>query len=123
MPVASVQLAASSLHGSLYAIGGYSSTQFSQDSCLSSCWRYEPFLNEWKEIEDMKAPRAELGCVTLKGQVYAIGGCDGLYSLSSVEKYCPSLNTWTEGDGLAYVFALFILMVRKSPIKPFSCIG
>lgn len=40
--------------------------------------------------------RYQAGLAVLKGEIYAIGGCDAWTCLNTVEKYSPATDTWTK---------------------------
>lgn len=52
----------------LYCIGGYNGNKR-----LTSCERYNPKTNKWNEIAPLNQARSSLGCVEVKGAIYAIG--------------------------------------------------
>eukprot|EP00102_Acyrthosiphon_pisum_P021158 XP_016658368.1 PREDICTED: kelch-like protein 2 [Acyrthosiphon pisum] len=43
----------------------------------------------------MSVRRSQVGIGVLDGVLYAVGGCDGSKTLSSVEAYRPSTGVWT----------------------------
>ena len=75
--------------GKMYMAGG----EYPDGSASRAVWRYDPVLNAWQEMADMRVPRSELGLAMLDGCVYAVGGWEGTSRLDSVER-------WVEGgDG------------------------
>ncbi|XP_066274708.1 kelch-like protein 24 [Branchiostoma lanceolatum] len=63
-------------------------------------WLYQPQLDFWFKIAQMKLPRRYHGLAVLYGKVYAIGGTEIERSqgfTDSVEVYDRRLNVWTEG--------------------------
>ncbi|XP_078485857.1 kelch-like protein 7 [Ciona intestinalis] len=75
-------------NGHLYSLGGNGSEQ------LCSMERYDPFLDEWKDVAPMQTPRCWFAAVVLNNAIYAIGGYDGKQCLKSVEKYNADDDTW-----------------------------
>ncbi|TRZ03805.1 hypothetical protein DNTS_027797 [Danionella cerebrum] len=58
--------------------------------------RYDIEADRWSAVASMRTPRGGVGSVALGGLVYAVGGNDGVASLSSVESFDPHLNRWIE---------------------------
>ncbi|XP_078486241.1 beta-scruin-like [Ciona intestinalis] len=75
-------------NGYLYSLGGFGSEH------LCSMERYDPFLDEWKDVAPMQTPRGWFAAVVLNNAIYAIGGYDGKQRLKSVEKYNADDDTW-----------------------------
>ncbi|XP_078491173.1 kelch-like protein 12 [Ciona intestinalis] len=73
----------------LYSLGGWDGKQV-----ISSVERYDPSLDEWKDVASMQTPRQWFVAVVFNNVVYAIGGYDGKQSLKSVEKYNVDDDTW-----------------------------
>jgi len=82
--------------GKMYMAGG----EYPDGSASRAVWRYDPVLNAWQEMADMRVPRSELGLAMLDGCVYAVGGWEGTSRLDSVERYDPETNTWSDVPSL-----------------------
>lgn len=55
-------------------------------NCYRTVERYDPQLDEWTEVANLKSPRGGVGVCTLRKFLYAAGGNDGSTSLQTVEK-------------------------------------
>lgn len=111
-------IALAALGGPIYAIGG-----LDDNSCFNDVERYDIESDCWSAVAPMNTPRGGVGSVALgvrlarlwlmwsnvmcpdsinlilyplQNFVYAVGGNDGVASLSSVERFNPHLNKWTE---------------------------
>ena len=82
--------------GKMYMAGG----EYPDGSASRAVWRYDPVLNAWQEMADMRVPRSELGLAMLDGCVYAVGGWEGTSRLDSVERFDPETNTWADVPSL-----------------------
>ncbi|XP_032077530.1 kelch-like protein 42 [Thamnophis elegans] len=71
----------------LFVAGGYRSS--SQE--IAAAHRYNPWLNEWRQLASMNQKRANFKLLAVSGKLYAVGG----QSLSSVECYNPEQDSWT----------------------------
>jgi len=49
----------------------------------------------WSPVANMCTRRFGAGVGVLYGELYAVGGHDGSFDLSSVEKYSPRTGVWT----------------------------
>mmetsp|Transcript_79621 Transcript_79621/g.215321 ORF Transcript_79621/g.215321 Transcript_79621/m.215321 type:complete len:445 (+) Transcript_79621:1-1335(+) len=92
--------------GRMIVTGGYNERGIAE-GLLSSCDIYEPANRRWEPAGTM-APllraRWGHGCATLRGKVYAVGGCSlqphaqpreaNMETLSSCEVYDPAENRW-----------------------------
>ena len=81
-----------SCDGYLYAIGGWSGSNF-----LSSVERLDDLKGEWINTKTMQTPRGAFAAVNCDGLVYAMGGRfsnQKSSTLKTVEKYDPSTNKW-----------------------------
>lgn len=54
----------------MYAIGGYDENY----GILGANYEYDPATKVWTRLADMPTPRGDLMCVSLLGEVYALGG-------------------------------------------------
>jgi len=52
-------------------------------------------------VANLLNPRSGLGCAILDGFLYVAGGFDGTTYLSSMERYDPLTNEWTQMPGMA----------------------
>lgn len=59
---------------------------------------YNPRLDKWTTLPNIKTARAHMGTGSLGGMVYVIGGStgNGHSVLDSVERYDPATEQWTE---------------------------
>jgi N-acetylneuraminic acid mutarotase len=83
-------LAATTLNGKIYALGGYDGSSF-----FNIAEVYDPSTNTWTMIAPMGTARAGLAATTVNGKIYALGGTDGSSTFNIAEAYDPSTNTWT----------------------------
>jgi N-acetylneuraminic acid mutarotase len=77
----------------IYAIGGYSGSQY-----LASVERYDIERNVWTKIEQMLSPKCTLSCVVSVPDfryVYAVGGFNGK-PLETVERYDITSERWEQ---------------------------
>jgi len=85
------------LNGKLYAIGG-SDPSLGGRIETSRVDMYDPTTDTWtlNAISSMSKPRTHLEPETpvLDGKIYVIGGWDGYSTLSAVERFDPSTNSW-----------------------------
>mmetsp|Transcript_29983 Transcript_29983/g.75588 ORF Transcript_29983/g.75588 Transcript_29983/m.75588 type:complete len:575 (-) Transcript_29983:67-1791(-) len=92
--------------GRMVVMGGYGEKGIAE-GLLASCDVYDPVQRKW-ELAGAMAPllraRWGHGCATLRGRVYAVGGCSlqphaqpreaFMETLRSCEVYDPSQNSW-----------------------------
>jgi N-acetylneuraminic acid mutarotase len=86
------QLAAASVNGKIYAIGGYDSNYVSQ----STVYVYDPSqpTQGWLSISNLPGAKGQFAAASVNGKVYAIGGYDGgIVAQSTVYVYDPSQPT------------------------------
>lgn len=109
MPTARAGIASATVNGSIYVLGGYSS---SVSVPLTRVERYSPTTNTWTTVASMPTARSFLATASVGGRLYAIGGrtADGYSGV--VEVYSPATNSWatvasmpTARAGLAAVAA------------------
>lgn len=105
LPVAKTDLAAVSVGGSIYAVGGLDCVpgqDFGFDCTTSGTVRvYHPDTNTWTTAAPMPTPRAGLALARGgDGLVYAIGGYDDAGVMRKVEAYDPATNRWTTSTPL-----------------------
>jgi len=84
--------------GFIYAIGGWDKT----NNLLASVERYDPTTNSWTGVASLNRARGWLAAtVGTDGSIYAIGGevvnatHTAYVEAGTVERYDPSVNTWT----------------------------
>ena len=75
----------------MYVCGGFDGI-----SSLDTVERYDPDLDEWKNIARMTKNRSASGVVHLDDKIYALGGHNGLSIFESVEVYDSRKSTWSE---------------------------
>ena len=59
----------------IFAIGGLDDT-----TCYNNVERYDPCSDTWKSVANLRIHRGGVCAVTYNGEVYAIGGNDGVQS-------------------------------------------
>jgi len=62
---------------------------------LKSVECYNPSLDTWTPVAEMRACRSDVSVCAMDGVLYAVGGKYGDRCLSSVEAYEPSTGVWT----------------------------
>ncbi|OCT93337.1 kelch-like protein 35 [Xenopus laevis] len=80
------EFAACMLKNNVYVSGGEINS--------SDVWMLNTQLNSWVRIASLNKGRWRHKMVTLKGEICAVGGFDGMQRLSSVECYNTFSNTW-----------------------------
>ncbi|XP_040282395.1 kelch-like protein 35 isoform X1 [Bufo bufo] len=75
------------LKNNIYVSGGHINSRH--------VWMLNIQINSWVKMASLNAKRWRHGMVTLKGQIYAVGGFDGAKRLSSVERYDSFTNVWS----------------------------
>jgi hypothetical protein len=77
-----------------YVIGGGDD----ETGIYSSMERYDALSDRWSTQAAMGTARWDFGACSIAGDIYVTGGISGYFAaadtLSSVEKYSPSLDTW-----------------------------
>jgi N-acetylneuraminic acid mutarotase len=93
MPTARGSLAAATVNGKIYAIGGTGTGVLN----LATVEVYDPVANSWSSTAaPMTTARYELAVATVNGKIYAIGGTGtGVFYLATVEVYDPVANSWS----------------------------
>jgi N-acetylneuraminic acid mutarotase len=95
MPTPRNHLAAGSLGGKLYAVGGRSGDIGGITNALEE---YDPATGLWTERAPMPTARGGIAGVAVEGQLYVFGGegnrarPDGVFP--QVEAYDPATDTW-----------------------------
>ena len=90
MPTARYALAAVSVEGKIYAIGGYNGKY------LNTIEVYDTERDIWTKAAPMPTSRELLAAVVVGKKIYAIGGYDGKNALNTVEVYNTEKNVWTK---------------------------
>ena len=80
-----------SLSNGLMSVGG-----FNRDGVLNSVERFDHCTNAWTPTSALPSPRARMAMVQHGGVVYAVGGSNGKYELSSMEvlSNCEDESDW-----------------------------
>lgn len=66
--------------------------------CSPSCdvcviaFRYDPKVNQWTQVASMQVKRKHLGVAVIDNELYAVGGRDDNFELSSVERSVNKLS-------------------------------
>ncbi|XP_075706042.1 kelch-like protein 35 [Rhinoderma darwinii] len=81
------ETAVCTLKNNIYVSGGHINSRH--------VWMLNSQINSWVKMASLTTNRWRHGMVTLKGQIYAVGGFDGLKSLSLVERYNIFTNSWS----------------------------
>ncbi|MCX5791690.1 MAG: hypothetical protein NTY45_05640, partial [Elusimicrobia bacterium] len=91
MPTARRLVAAATVGGRLYAIGGHSS-----GVTVNTNEEYDPVSNTWTTKTPMPTTRYKISVGAINGKVYAVGGVDWneWNDLKVNEEYDPVANTW-----------------------------
>lgn len=94
MPTARLGLAACSVHGKIYAIGGYPAANIAG---LSTVEEYDPVTNTWTTKTPMPTGRRWLAASAVEGKIYAFGGFEtkGSPPLPTVEAYDIATDSWS----------------------------
>jgi len=86
MPTARYALAAATVNGKIYAIGG-------RPLDVGIVEEYDPSTDGWRRVADMPTARVDLAAAMVDGKIYVIGGYDGS-RLRTVEEYDPKTDSW-----------------------------
>jgi hypothetical protein len=101
MPTARTGLAAATVNGQLYAIGG-----FAGGTNVGTVEVYDPGTGVWQTRSPMPTPRTALEAVTIDGLIYAVGGHSN-GPLGTLEVYNPSTDAWTTLGSMPTARAFF----------------
>ena len=95
MPTGRYDLAACTVNGKIYAIGG----NLKGLALSNAMEEYDPVTDSWTKKADMPTEMTGLSASVVNGKIYAIGGYSGKWPdiilASIVEEYDPATNTWT----------------------------
>lgn len=102
IPTARGALASAVLDGSIYVLGGATSSDPSSKtlwrkhvSMLDTLESYNPQTKHWSTLPPLPTPTGFLAAASLNGQIYAIGGEDTAGdNLATVESYSPGSGSW-----------------------------
>ncbi|GKA64108.1 development/cell death domain-containing protein [Tanacetum coccineum] len=108
-------LAATELHGALYAVGGFDGSNY-----LSSAERFDPRERSWKKIESMTTARGCPSMVVLNEKLFVLGGYDGNAMVSTVEIYDPRRGSWMVGEPMNYPRGYSAVAVAKDCVYIFG---
>lgn len=92
MPTARTFLGAAEINGKIYAVGGFSD--------LNNTEEYDPITDAWTIKAAMPSPRFSFAITTYQNKIYCIGGLVGggpPFSSSvtgAIEVYDPATNSW-----------------------------
>ncbi|CAI9586617.1 unnamed protein product [Staurois parvus] len=81
------EMATCVLKNNIYISGGHIDSRH--------VWMLNVHVNSWVKVASLSTGRWRHGMVTLKGQIYAVGGFDGQSRLSTMERYSSFTNAWT----------------------------
>ena len=89
-------LAAATVNGKIYAIGGHTSG----GDAVASMESYDPAINAWSMRASMSGPRARMAAAVIDNTIYVVGGIataggGGATALATVEAYDALSDTWT----------------------------
>jgi len=98
LPQWAEDLAAVSIGGKAYFMGGYS------NKMMSALQVFDPVKGTWEQKKPMPTPRTGLAAAVVGGKIYAIGGWNGslgdLKDLNVVEEYTTDLALSTSTTGI-----------------------
>jgi N-acetylneuraminic acid mutarotase len=97
LPNARNHVAAGSLDGKIYVLGGQHAQESAQDA-QSEVDCYDPATDTWTRLADLPSPRSHVNASTfvMNGKIIVLGGENG-YNLpqSTIYSYDPATNPWT----------------------------
>ena len=76
--------------------GGFNGTEY-----YNSVRYFEPEEKRWHDAAPMYTPRCYVSTALLNDFIYACGGYDGRWRLSTVERFHPPTNQWTKVASMA----------------------
>ncbi|XP_032114983.1 kelch-like protein 35 [Sapajus apella] len=80
------EFAACALRNDVYVSGGHINSH--------DVWMFRSHLHTWIKVASLHKGRWRHKMAVVQGQLFAVGGFDGLRRLRSVERYDPFSNTW-----------------------------
>jgi N-acetylneuraminic acid mutarotase len=106
LPMPVTGLAAASVNGKIYTMGGYNGTAGDQ----SGAYVYDPSQPTlgWLAVSNLPAAREYLAAASVNGKIYAIGGADQAATYSTVYVYDPAqpAQGWLTASNLPAVSRL-----------------
>ncbi|XP_066444393.1 kelch-like protein 35 [Eleutherodactylus coqui] len=81
------EFAAATLKNNIYISGGHINS--------TDVWMFNTQLNSWIKVAPLNKGRWRHKMSVLNGEIYAVGGFDGLKRMSTVERYNAFTNTWS----------------------------
>jgi N-acetylneuraminic acid mutarotase/membrane protease YdiL (CAAX protease family) len=95
LPTARLGLAAVTIGGNLYALGGQ------QDGAsLKTAERFDTQANTWSPLPAMPDARRNLAVTSRESTIYALGGIGTAESSNSVQVFDTTANKWSSGPAL-----------------------
>lgn len=85
LPYARSGLAACTILGHVYAVGGRNNSRDTPNEDQSLMDSYNPKTNEWTRLPSMHSPRNRVAVAVLDNKLYAAGGSNAAEGLQSVE--------------------------------------
>ncbi|XP_077283195.1 kelch-like protein 26 [Arctopsyche grandis] len=79
--------------GHIYTIGGRQLNTHITEK-FSSVERYDPVADKWTFVADISSPRYGVAGGALGGNIFAVGGANGVQVLTTVEEYDVDKNEW-----------------------------
>jgi hypothetical protein len=92
LPEPRFNMAAVTLGGRIYALGGFSRT-----SERGEVYLYDPASDSWSEGTPLPLPNHTFGAVVFRGEIWAIGGRRGDRVLRDVWIFDPGRRAWRRG--------------------------
>jgi N-acetylneuraminic acid mutarotase len=122
MPTARDHLAAATLSGKVFVVGGRVG---SMSRNLATAEAYDPAIDRWESRRPMPTPRGGIGVVALGGRLFVFGGEDPRQALGQTEAYDPAADRWvgmaampTPRHGLGTVVVARKVYVIGGGVKP-----
>ena len=92
LPTPRDHMAASSLNGKIYVIGGRIDVDFRNN--LDTNEEYDPKTNQWISLSPLKTKRSGATSQVLNKKILVFGGESGQGTFTENEAYDPSTDTW-----------------------------
>ena len=92
VPTPRDHLAASSLDGKLYAIGGRVDVDYHHN--LDTNETYDPKTNQWTSLKPLPTKRSGITSQVLDGKILVLGGESGERTFTENEAYDPKTDSW-----------------------------
>ncbi|XP_036115418.1 kelch-like protein 35 [Molossus molossus] len=86
------EFAACTLRNDIYVSGGHINSH--------DVWMFSSHLHTWIKVASLNKGRWRHKMAVLQGQLFVVGGFDGLQRLRSMERYDPFSNTWAAAEPL-----------------------